>query len=519
MPDPIDPRTRYAVDGRIVTMDAAGTVLDDGVVYIDGGRIADVRAAGAEPPDGFTDAPVVRAGGTVYPGLIELHNHLSYNVIPLWAVPATFVNRDQWAGRDDYRVAVTGPMSVLGRTAGYVEAVVRYVEGKCLLAGTTTSQGITLSSNAGIRKHYRGIIRNVEQSGDADLPNAATHIADVAQGTAEAFLGQLESSTTLLLHLSEGIGPTARRHFEALRIDPRRWAITPALAGIHCAGLNTDNFRRLARDGGTMVWSPLSNLLLYGKTANLTAARRAGVLIALGSDWSPSGSKNLLAELKVAALVNETLPDDVRFSPRELVQTVTTNAARILKWDHAIGSLEAGKRADLLVLDDTVGDPYDRIVSARETAISMVVVDGVPRYGSPALLAQFGIETERLTVGGAERSLFLTDPSGDDVVGALTLAAARDRLVDGLHRLPELAVALERPGVTATTEWVLELDQNPADEVQSVLAGVLPPLSQVLTPIDLDPLLVADDDHYADRLSVQRNLKPALRAELSALYR
>ena len=136
-------------------------------------------------------------------------------------------------------------MSVLGRTAGYIEAIVRYVEAKCLVAGTTTSQGITLSSNAGIRKHYRGVVRNVEQSGDPDLPNAATHVADVAAGTAEAFLGQLESASTLLLHLSEGIGPTARRHFEALRIKPRQWAITPALAGIHCAGLNADNFHRL----------------------------------------------------------------------------------------------------------------------------------------------------------------------------------------------------------------------------------------------------------------------------------
>jgi hypothetical protein len=243
------------------------------------------------------------------------------------------------------------------------------------------------------------------------------------------------------------------------------------------------------------------------------------VLIALGSDWSPSGSKNLLSELKVAAFVNETLPEDVRFSARELVETATTNPARILKWQDAIGSVEANKRADFLVLDDTVGDPYERLLSARETAISMVVVNGIPRFGVPALLARFGAETERLTVGGTERSLFLTDPTGDDVVGALTLADARDRLTDGLHRLAELASDLEQQGLAPTADWVLELDQNPVDEVQSLVAGLLPPLSEVLTPIDLDPLLVADDDQYADRLSTQRNLKPAVRAELAARFR
>jgi len=54
-----------------------------------------------------------------------------------------------------------------------------------------------------------------------------------------------------------------------------------------------------------MVWSPFSNLLLYGGTSDIARARNEGVLIALGPDWSPSGSKNLLGELKVARLVSE----------------------------------------------------------------------------------------------------------------------------------------------------------------------------------------------------------------------
>ena len=52
-----------------------------------------------------------------------------------------------------------------------------------------------------------------------------------------------------------------------------------------------------------MVWSPMSNLLLYGGTADIAAALAAGVRIGIGSDWSPSGSKNLLGELKVAWLL------------------------------------------------------------------------------------------------------------------------------------------------------------------------------------------------------------------------
>jgi 5-methylthioadenosine/S-adenosylhomocysteine deaminase len=523
---PIDPfeGPRYALEGRVITMDAAGTDLARARVYVDGAVIDAVSAPDAPRPDGFEDAPIVRVGGTIYPGLIELHNHLSYDILPLWQVPDTFTNRDQWSGRDDYRIAVTGPMSILGRTAGYIEAIVRYVEVKCLLGGTTTSQGITLSSNAGILKRYRGIVRNVEETGDPALPDAATHVADVASGGAEKFLAQLEKSSSLLLHLSEGVDASAHRHFDALRIKPRQWAITAALAGIHCAGLKTPDFQRMAKKGATMVWSPFSNVLLYQKTADVAAARRAGVTIALGSDWSPSGSKNLLGELKVASIWNERLPEDARFTPRELVETVTVNPSRILKWDHAIGTIEVGKRADFLVLDDTNGDPYTRLIAARETAITLVVINGVPRYGAPALMAKFAGAAETLGVGGSSRALQLTQATADPIVGELSLSGARDRLVDGLQRLPELARALEAGAlpkgmVHAGDQWVLELEQNDPSRIAGAKdAKKLPPLSEVLTPMGLDPIAVAEDSQFLDRVAGQRNLSAELKKELAAFY-
>ena len=54
------------------------------------------------------------------------------------------------------------------------------------------------------------------------------------------------------------------------------------------------------------MWSPFSNLWLYRGTTDVLAARAAGVRICLGADWSPSGSKNLLGELKVADMWNRT---------------------------------------------------------------------------------------------------------------------------------------------------------------------------------------------------------------------
>jgi cytosine/adenosine deaminase-related metal-dependent hydrolase len=306
---PIDPLTgpKLALRGQIVTMDDAFSIVRRGTVYVDRGGIVAVQDAGRPAPAGFETTRVVDVRGTIYPGLIELHNHLAYNVLGLWQVPRQFKNRGQWGGTAEYQKLVTGPMKVLGLTESVMPSLVRYVECKCLVAGVTTSQGIELFSNAGARRYYRGIIRNVEQTDEADLPEAVTRIADVDARSPERFLARLQKQSCLLLHLSEGIDQTARKHFRALQLANGEWAITPALAGIHCAGLLPEDFRVFGQRNASMVWSPMSNLLLYGATSRVKSAREHGVRIGIGSDWAVSGSKNLLGELKVARLASDDL--------------------------------------------------------------------------------------------------------------------------------------------------------------------------------------------------------------------
>jgi 5-methylthioadenosine/S-adenosylhomocysteine deaminase len=293
-----------------------------------------------------------------------------------------------------------------------------------------------LFSFGGITRFYRGIVRNVEQTGDPDLPNAGTRISDVEASKLDAFLARLEDfeGRSLLLHLAEGIDDRGHEHFEALRIDDTEWAITKALSGIHSLALDDADFEIVERFGGSMVWSPLSNLLLYGKTANVAAAKDRGIRIGLGSDWSVSGSKNLLGELKVARLVSEDAGGI--FTDRELVAMATREAADILGWGGALGTIEPGKRADLLVVDGEDGDAYGNLIAATEEGVRLVVINGVPRYGRLSLMNRFDSETERWSVGGVDRALNLLQAEADPAVGSLTLAQARDMLTDGLSRLP-----------------------------------------------------------------------------------
>jgi cytosine/adenosine deaminase-related metal-dependent hydrolase len=551
-----------ALAGRVVTMDPNDSVIEEGVVYVDAGVILGVRDRRAPRPAGFEKTPIVDTRGTLFPGLIELHNHLCYNALPLWApIPQPFEYTDQWRGHPDYQRLVNGPMMVIGRTPSLLPSLVRYVEAKCLLSGVTTSQGIRLYSNGGVSTYYRGVVRNVEQTRDPALPEANARIPDVTASDALEFLAELEAAKRTprcqLLHLSEGVThandktQSARRHFLALRVAPDLWAINEALAGIHASGLLPEDLRLFHGLGGSIVWSPLSNLLLYGATTDIRTARELGVKIGLGSDWSPTGSKNLLCELKVAWLYSQHFLDGL-LSPRDLVAMVTRTAAQILRWDAELGSLEPGKRADVLVIAGASGDSHEALVRATELSVRLVVINGFARYGTANLMRRLAPSQEPLRLKSQSYGLYLEQPTTHPAVAPISLAAARDTLRDGLARIRDLARDLERreqaPALerTATERsagvvWSLALDElhptgleirprlpyaGPNDFTGPSLAFRGPtadleaaaPLSEILGPIDLDPLTVVEDPDYLTQLAAQPNVPPAIRDKLSEFY-
>ena len=546
---PVDPleSAEYGLQGLIVTMTAPGDIIN-GTIYIKAARIAAIIPQDEPVPDEFSNYKVYKTKGTIFPGLIELHNHLSYNCLPLWNVPKLYSNRNQWSGIPEYQQRISFPMNILGKTPGYVEAIVRYVECKCLAGGVTTSQGIMLFSNAGIKKYYRGVVRNVEDTDDADLPEVDAHIPDIAARDTERFFKQLQKSSCLLLHLSEGTNASARKHFEDLKFNDNNWAITPALTGIHCVALTKEDFTIMKQKGASMVWSPFSNLLLYGKTADIKSAKSSGITIALGSDWSPSGSKNLLGELKIAKLYSDE--NGQLFSNYELVAMATKNAAHIIKWDKELGTLEKGKRADLLVIGkQDEADPYSTLLHASEKSVSLVVINGAPRYGDTKLMSKFNGTIEKKKIGNKTKIFNLQQASANPVTGKLKLADAESTLKKGLTNIKKLATrtpplrgVMDKKGnrfllplkaiAAAEPEWVLVLDHN-EDEGEALRThfdasgkpGIafkkIAPMDvkpEVLIPIQLDALTVAGDKGFFKKVEEQQNLPDYIKTRLKKMY-
>lgn len=524
-----------AINGTVVTMKNPATVLPDHTIYIRDGLIVDIRPAAAASPEGFDGVAALKSGGLIFPGLIDLHNHLAYDVLPLWQVPKKYTNRDQWSGIPAYRSLISGPMKVIADLPGMLAALCRYVECKAMLGGATTSQGVALVNHAEARTFFRGLARNAEQTDDPALPAAKARIGDVTATDLEKFRKTLQSAKSCyLLHLSEGRDDAARTHFLALK-SGNKWALSPAFAGIHCAALKPEDFAILADHGSGMVWSPLSNLLLYGETADIAAAKNAGVRIALGPDWSPSGSKNLLGELKAAKAYSDV--NGGIFSVEELVAMATRVAASLLRWDSKVGTLEAGKLADLLVVRGKASAPYDSLINASETDIQLLMIGGVRRFGVSALMKGASPELEEITIGGQKRKLNLwteAPPDDEPHLEQLTLAEATSRLKSALAGLGELHPAaphLRSMAMAMNEGWRLALDEveDTGMEMRELVglrrsaaaAGVTRPAAPTppkLSPIALDALTVADDPGFLKAIKKQANLPTAFAKTLVDFY-
>ncbi|MBJ6762992.1 amidohydrolase family protein [Myxococcaceae bacterium JPH2] len=514
-----DTGSTFVLKGRLVTMNDANAVIDAGRLAIRQGRLEAVLRPGEPLPPGFESAPVIDTRATLYPGLIDLHNHFAYNILPLWRVPAAYHNRDQWPRHAEYKSSISLPLHALAAVPETARAIVRYVEAKALLAGTTTGQGIKTQVAGGIRL-FRGAMRNVEQTDDARLPEANTLVPDLRPVPEDiaAFRRSLTRYPAFFYHLSEGTDASARQHFVDLQANA---LLAPSLVGVHALALQPEDYVALARAGAKAVWSPFSNLLLYGRTLDLNAVLDAGVPLSLGCDWSPTGSKNLLEELKVARWVSAA--QGGRLDEQRLVSLVTREPAACLGWSAELGTLRAGALADVVAIAGTTGDPYSLLVDATEAEVQLVVVHGVPRCGAENLMrslwASPGAPLEILPVAGAPKAFALETP-GSELAG-LKLTQASATLEAALSDLPGFIQTRHRAGAKDAHErpFVLALDME-QDLEHGDMAALVPELladaTGIAPSVPLDALAV--DATHLERVGQQHNLPPALQDVLTRAY-
>jgi len=432
--------------GRVVTFDDAQPELDDGAVYIGADElIAAVQARTAPAPPGFDGARRVRTGGVIYPGLVDIHGHIAYNGLPLWSPPGRtepYTSRYQWPGDGSYEGMISDPANALGALAG--KAHLKYLETKAVVGGTTAIQGTAKTG-----RPYEGwLVRNIEhETFTTKVKTVFVSALPLRDDKAyEAQAEHLKDKLAFVYHLSEGTDPKLIAEYDKMREEK---CLAPGLAAIHCTALDRANYDEWAPKGGSIVWSPFSNLWLYRNTTDVLAARAAGVRICLGADWSPSGSKNLLGELKVADLWNKTkLGGELKAD--EICAMATCNPADAINWSQRIGRLKPGLHGDVLVTTDRVpGDPYRNLIESVERDVLLVAINGQPFYGTTKLMQASGAQrAEPIRLGRLRRSIQLIYPDIpeadmgwkavlDDIAEAIRDPVARYLMLEKQHANPE----------------------------------------------------------------------------------
>ncbi|WP_459194048.1 amidohydrolase family protein [Halosimplex sp. J119] len=404
-------------DAIVMTVDDDVGLIDRGTVVVDDGRLTEVRPA--EPGDGDSDADVVvdGAGTVVMPGLVNAHTHLELTpliggvsdlgFLELWSYMSAIYSR---IGDGDFEYLIE---------AGYELAALNFLDG-----GVTTlnsmdmrpSFGAETFGRAGLRAFFGTPLSDLfwDVSVDKQFERARDFVAEyhgaydgriraticphddwsctrtlwerTADFAAEypdllvhTHLLEFEESNTMArangagdsLDLLDDVGLLDERlvagHFRVASDDDVRRASNADATVAHCPSV----FCYWNPDPGGQ-WTPVQKL------------RSAGVDVGLGIDdhyWHDS--HDLFGEARQARLAANLERGAGQFTSEELVRMLTREGARALNVDDEIGSLEPGKRADLIVVDlDTpkfapVNDVYAHVVNQAGPAdVETVIVDG-----------------------------------------------------------------------------------------------------------------------------------------------
>jgi 5-methylthioadenosine/S-adenosylhomocysteine deaminase len=410
----------WALSGTVVT---PTSVIPNGTVAITDATILAVGPS-AEIP---ASATAIKVNGIILPGFVDLHNHLSWNVLPRWIPAHKFSNRYEWQDTAEYdRVLVTPHNATLDAVACETEV---YAEIKSLVGGATSSIGSLLPStqHPDNRKCSAGLVRNLDlwsglpfslpdPSKDqcqrdkahlqllADLVDNEIFPMEVQHDRLDFLRCELAAGVLrgLVIHLAEGAPTDSSAHREFNMVN-QAGLLMPGLGVVHGTALRPDDFAKM--NGAGLVWSPRSNDELYGATINVAAAVARNVPIAIAPDWSPSGSAGMLQEIGYAARRYGTF-----FSADTLIAMATATPAKLARVDSYIGSLAPGLMADLVVIRDNGGPPAQSVVKASPADVMLVVVGGAPIYGDAPILRQLlppGTKLDTLTVCGAQKSINL----------------------------------------------------------------------------------------------------------------
>jgi 5-methylthioadenosine/S-adenosylhomocysteine deaminase len=365
--------------GTVLTM--AGPDIDDGAVAIDRGVIVGVGKR-VDIAKQFEGKETIKATGkAVLPGFVNTHTH-----VPMTLFRGIADDRDLM----DWLTHYIFPAEAKNVSADFVKWGTRLAAAEMIRSGTTTFTDMYYFESDVAREAKRAGLRAVVGETMIDFPVADNKTWDEAVAYVRKFVKEWQGdrliTPALAPHAPYTVSEEHLRQVRALaselhapilihvsetknelqQIGDKHHGMTPGayldsigflghdVVAAHGVWLTADEIKTFVQRGTGVAHCPESNMMLASGAAPIVDMRRSGVNVGLGTD-GPAGSNNnldMVEEMASAARLQKVSKGDPKaLSARDVLEMATIGGARVLGMESKIGTLERGKRADVVVVD------------------------------------------------------------------------------------------------------------------------------------------------------------------------
>jgi 5-methylthioadenosine/S-adenosylhomocysteine deaminase len=431
MPSRAHPET-WILNAILCTQDSKRRVLK-GHLHIVDGRIAAITAK--KPKKISKTATVIDAQGlTVLPGFVQAHVHLCQTLFRnqaddlelldwlskrIWVFEAAHTEETLYTSAllGIHELLSSGTTCILDMgTVRHTEAIFEAVQesgirasvGKCLMDHPkTTPEGLRESTLDALAEASALFDRWHGRENDRIRVSYAPRfvISCTERLLTEVARRAREQKALIHTHASENLKEIqmvkSLVNCENVEYLHQLGLTSPDLVLAHCIWLKPNEMKILKRTGTHVVHCPSSNMKLASGLAHVPEMRAQGINVALGADGAPCNNNlNMFGEMRLAALLHKPGAGPKAMRAQEVLDMATRDGAKALGWWKDIGSIEVGKKADLVALDldtltNTVPDGHELdseaiassiVYSSQPSHVRWTMVDGRMVYRNGKVL-------------------------------------------------------------------------------------------------------------------------------------
>ncbi|MGB8654592.1 MAG: amidohydrolase [Candidatus Acidiferrales bacterium] len=400
-------------NGTVVTMDAQHRILNQGAVAIRGDSIVAVGAT--DEILAQIDAPKIidARGAIVMPGLINAHAHAAMSLFRgladdlslddwlhkyIFPAEARNVNEDfvVWGTRLGVLEMLRGGITTYADMYYFEDAVARVTKqagmrgvlGETIIdfpAPDNKTPAAALAYTQSYLDHWKGDPLIVAAVGPHSIYTCSEKTLQDSAALAR------RNHAPILIHIAEAPfeleQSRAKTGLTPVAYLARAGVLGPDVTGAHCIWVNQADIATLAHFGVGCSYNPSSNMKTAAGVAPVVEMLAGGVAVGVATDGAASNNnQDMFEEMDLAAKLQKVSRMDPRALPAEqVVEMATITGARALHLDKQIGSLEIGKKADLIVVDTTAPhatpmyDVYSELVYALKASdVRTVIIAGRP---------------------------------------------------------------------------------------------------------------------------------------------